>query len=361
MLKSGSTTARGRMVTTQYLLTPNVVFSNQDAGGLNALGAPGGYFGGAGALAGSLMGSMRFRTRRRSSSSPMPRPASRLPWPRVRPRSPILAAPAASGAGPPALAGSPGSAATATRPRAADRGRPHGRAQQAGAAGPRHPAELPPSPVRSSLGWRPVRDGRPSTSGLRLTRSHGARLTRDGVSQGGQDDVPTWYRADHCAGTTGQHGRRGLGQAGRCTGWASSRPAWRTASPHRRGGRGSAEGRHQPGDGHARRDHAHAGLQPVTLRWLYAGIGFGIASIYKFRQHKKNPTELKVQVSGRNNANVTLTKQRLASYKLGEPLAPVEVKVTFKAPLTFRGSMAGRPTTVTFTSIRGRSLTLAAE
>jgi hypothetical protein len=61
MLKSGSTTARGRMVTTQYLLTPNVVFSNQDAGGLNALGALGGYFGGAGALAGSLMGSMRFQ------------------------------------------------------------------------------------------------------------------------------------------------------------------------------------------------------------------------------------------------------------------------------------------------------------
>ena len=56
MLKSGSTTARGRMVTTQYLLTPNVVFSNQDAGGLNALGALGGYFGGAGGLGGWASG-----------------------------------------------------------------------------------------------------------------------------------------------------------------------------------------------------------------------------------------------------------------------------------------------------------------
>jgi hypothetical protein len=100
---------------------------------------------------------------------------------------------------------------------------------------------------------------------------------------------------------------------------------------------------------------------PSLCGGYIAGIGFGIASIYKFRQHKKNPTEIKVQVSGRNNANVTLTKQRLASYKLGEPLAPVEVKVAFKAPLTFRGSMVGRPTTVTFTSIKGRSLTLEAE
>lgn len=61
MLQSGSTTARGRMITTQYLVTPNVVFSNRDAGGLGALAGLGGYFGGAGALAGALAGSMKFQ------------------------------------------------------------------------------------------------------------------------------------------------------------------------------------------------------------------------------------------------------------------------------------------------------------
>ena len=68
MLQSGSTTARGRMITTQYLLTPNVVFSNQDAGGLNALGALGGYFGGAGALADRSWARCASRMRRRSFS-----------------------------------------------------------------------------------------------------------------------------------------------------------------------------------------------------------------------------------------------------------------------------------------------------
>ena len=62
MLRSGSQTAKGRMVTTQYLITPNVLFSNPNAGG-GALGsAVGGLIGGgAGALVGGALGSMRIQ------------------------------------------------------------------------------------------------------------------------------------------------------------------------------------------------------------------------------------------------------------------------------------------------------------
>lgn len=61
MLQQGSTTARGRMVTTQYLITPNVVFSNPNAGGANAGAAIGSLFGAGGALIGGLAGSIRIK------------------------------------------------------------------------------------------------------------------------------------------------------------------------------------------------------------------------------------------------------------------------------------------------------------
>ena len=62
MLRSGSSTARGKMVTTQYLITPNVVFSNPNAGGASVGSAVGGLIGGgAGALVGGALGSMRIK------------------------------------------------------------------------------------------------------------------------------------------------------------------------------------------------------------------------------------------------------------------------------------------------------------
>ncbi len=65
MLQEGSTTARGRMVTAQYIVTPNVVFSDDNAGGLDAsgaLGAVGNLVGGAvGGLVGGALGSMSFQ------------------------------------------------------------------------------------------------------------------------------------------------------------------------------------------------------------------------------------------------------------------------------------------------------------
>ena len=61
MLQQGSTTARGRMVTAQYMVTPNVIFSNQDAGGGDVLSSLGGFFGRGGALAGSVAGSMQVQ------------------------------------------------------------------------------------------------------------------------------------------------------------------------------------------------------------------------------------------------------------------------------------------------------------
>jgi hypothetical protein len=61
MLRAGSATAHGRMVTTQYLITPNVIFSNPNAGGAAAGAAIGGLLGSGGALAGAALGSMRIR------------------------------------------------------------------------------------------------------------------------------------------------------------------------------------------------------------------------------------------------------------------------------------------------------------
>lgn len=63
MLRAGSATARGKMVTTQYLITPNVIFSNPNAGGANAGALVGGLLGGSAgsALGGALGGSMRVQ------------------------------------------------------------------------------------------------------------------------------------------------------------------------------------------------------------------------------------------------------------------------------------------------------------
>ena len=61
MLQSGATTARGRMVSVQYLITPNVVFSNPNSGGASALGALGGFFGLGGAIIGGVLGSMKIK------------------------------------------------------------------------------------------------------------------------------------------------------------------------------------------------------------------------------------------------------------------------------------------------------------
>jgi curli biogenesis system outer membrane secretion channel CsgG len=63
MLRSGSSTARGKMVTTQYLITPNIIFSNPNAGGANAGVLVGGLLGGGAgaALGGAIGGSMRVK------------------------------------------------------------------------------------------------------------------------------------------------------------------------------------------------------------------------------------------------------------------------------------------------------------
>lgn len=63
MLRAGSSTARGKMVTTQYLITPNVIFSNPNAGGANAGAIVGGLLGGGAgaALGGAIGGAMRVK------------------------------------------------------------------------------------------------------------------------------------------------------------------------------------------------------------------------------------------------------------------------------------------------------------
>ena len=63
MLRGGSNTARGKMVTTQYLITPNVIFSNPNAGGASAGSLVGGLLGGStGAALGSAVGgAMRIK------------------------------------------------------------------------------------------------------------------------------------------------------------------------------------------------------------------------------------------------------------------------------------------------------------
>jgi len=62
MLRQGSQTAKGKMITTQYLITPNVLFSNPNAGGAALGTAVGGLLGGgAGALIGGAVGSIRIK------------------------------------------------------------------------------------------------------------------------------------------------------------------------------------------------------------------------------------------------------------------------------------------------------------
>ncbi len=62
MLRGGSQTAKGRMVTTQYVITPSVVFSNPNAGGAAIGSAVGGLLGGGtGALIGGAVGSIHIK------------------------------------------------------------------------------------------------------------------------------------------------------------------------------------------------------------------------------------------------------------------------------------------------------------
>lgn len=65
MLRDNSQTARGNMVVAQYLITPNVIFSNPNSGGVNAgglLGAVGGsLFGAPGAAIGHMAGNIRIQ------------------------------------------------------------------------------------------------------------------------------------------------------------------------------------------------------------------------------------------------------------------------------------------------------------
>ena len=62
MLRQGSQTAKGKMVTTQYLITPNVLFSNPNAGGAALGTAIGGLLGGgSGALVGGAVGSIHIK------------------------------------------------------------------------------------------------------------------------------------------------------------------------------------------------------------------------------------------------------------------------------------------------------------
>jgi hypothetical protein len=65
MLRAGSTTAHGRMVTVQWLITPNVVFSNPNAGGAGAagavIGAVVGSFIPGGALLGAAVANVRVK------------------------------------------------------------------------------------------------------------------------------------------------------------------------------------------------------------------------------------------------------------------------------------------------------------
>jgi LysM repeat protein len=60
LLKNGSATAQGRVVAVQYLLTPNVIFSNPNAGGGRLGAGLGGLIPG-GALIGAVAGSIRIQ------------------------------------------------------------------------------------------------------------------------------------------------------------------------------------------------------------------------------------------------------------------------------------------------------------
>jgi hypothetical protein len=58
-LRQGSNVGGGQMVTADYVLTPNVVFSESNAGGVG--GAVGGLFGGAGRVIGGIAGGLKFK------------------------------------------------------------------------------------------------------------------------------------------------------------------------------------------------------------------------------------------------------------------------------------------------------------
>jgi hypothetical protein len=57
--RGGSNMGGGQMVVADFVLTPSVVFSEKNAGGMGA--ALGGLFGGAGAVLGAVVGSMKFK------------------------------------------------------------------------------------------------------------------------------------------------------------------------------------------------------------------------------------------------------------------------------------------------------------
>lgn len=61
MLDRNSQTARGRMVAVQYLITPEIVFSEPNAGGAGAGGIAGGRLGALGAIVGAVAGSMKVQ------------------------------------------------------------------------------------------------------------------------------------------------------------------------------------------------------------------------------------------------------------------------------------------------------------
>lgn len=61
-LREGAQMSGGQMVTADYVLTPDVVFSEQDAGGIGGvLGAIGGLFGAPGAIFGAIAGGLKFK------------------------------------------------------------------------------------------------------------------------------------------------------------------------------------------------------------------------------------------------------------------------------------------------------------
>jgi hypothetical protein len=61
-LRQGSNVGGGQLVTADYVLTPAVVFSEDNAGGIGgALGVVGGLFGRAGAIAGAAAGGLKFK------------------------------------------------------------------------------------------------------------------------------------------------------------------------------------------------------------------------------------------------------------------------------------------------------------
>lgn len=66
-LRAGSQMGTGQMVTADYVLTPDVVFSEANAGGIGGvLGAIGGLFGAPGAIFGAVAGGLKFKQDRQA-------------------------------------------------------------------------------------------------------------------------------------------------------------------------------------------------------------------------------------------------------------------------------------------------------